>query len=110
MGLAMVGGLVAVLVLMLLPGAADAKGKGKKVGHTLNVMTRNLYLGADLSPALQATTLNGAIDAAGKIVTQVHATKFPSELIEGSVPSPNPWKSALPTDTSLVVRATRSRT
>jgi hypothetical protein len=78
MGLAMVGGLVAVLVLMLLPGAADAKGKGKKVGHTLNVMTRNLYLGADLNPALQASGIGGAVDAAYKIEQQVHATKFPT--------------------------------
>ncbi len=78
MGIAMVLGLVLALGLTLLPGAADAKGKGKKVGHQLNVMTRNIYLGADLSPALQATSLPGAIDAAGKIVTQVHATKFPS--------------------------------
>jgi endonuclease/exonuclease/phosphatase family metal-dependent hydrolase len=78
MGIAMVLGLVLALGLTLLPGAADAKGKGKKVGHTLNVMSRNLYLGADLSPALQATSLNGAIDAAGVIVKQVHATQFPS--------------------------------
>jgi Endonuclease/Exonuclease/phosphatase family. len=74
----MVGGLVAVLVLMLLPGAADAKGKGKKVGHTLNVMTRNLYLGADLTPALEASGVGGAVDAAAKIESQVHATKFPT--------------------------------
>jgi endonuclease/exonuclease/phosphatase family metal-dependent hydrolase len=78
MGLALVLGLIAALSLVLLPGAAEAKGKGKKVGHTLNVMTRNLYLGADLSPALQASSLNQAIDAAGVIVNQVHATKFPS--------------------------------
>ncbi len=78
MGIAMVLGLVLALGLALLPGAADAKGKGKKVGHQLNVMTRNLYLGADLSPALQSTTIGGAVDAAKVIEDQVHATKFPS--------------------------------
>ena len=71
-------GLVAVLALALLPGVADAKGKGKKKGHQLTVMTRNLYLGADLSPALNATSLGGAVDAGFQIEQQVHRTKFPT--------------------------------
>ncbi len=66
------------LSLTLLPGAADAKGKGNKGGHQLTVMTRNLYLGADLSPALNATTVDGAVNAAYQIEQQVHRTKFPS--------------------------------
>jgi hypothetical protein len=67
-------GLVSVLALCLMPGAASAASKGS----TLNVMSRNLYLGADLNPALQATNINAAIDAGGRIENQVHATKFPS--------------------------------
>ncbi len=78
LGPGLVLGLIAVLVLALLPGVADAKGKGKKKGHQLTVMTRNLYLGADLSPALNASTVNGAVDAAYQIEQQVHRTKFPS--------------------------------
>jgi hypothetical protein len=74
----LLGALIAALALALLPGVADAKGKGKKVGHTLNVMTRNLYLGADLGPALQATDIDGAVNAAYQIEQQVHNTKFPS--------------------------------
>jgi hypothetical protein len=62
----------------LLPGTADAKGQGKNSGHQLTVMSRNLYLGADLSPALNATTVDGAVNAAYQIEQQVHATKFPS--------------------------------
>jgi hypothetical protein len=75
-GLGLILGLIAVLGLTLLPGVADAKGKKK--GHQLTVMTRNLYLGADLSPALQATDVNGAVDAAFQIEQQVHRTQYPT--------------------------------
>jgi endonuclease/exonuclease/phosphatase family metal-dependent hydrolase len=88
MGVAMALGLICALGVTLLPGAADAAGKGKKVGHTLTAMSRNLYLGADLSPALQATSVNGAVDASYQIEQQVHATKFPSvraALLAGEV-------------------------
>jgi endonuclease/exonuclease/phosphatase family metal-dependent hydrolase len=77
-GLALAIGLVAALSLALLPGVADAKGKGKKGGHQLTVMSRNLYLGADLTPALQASGVDGAVNAAYEIEQQVHHTKFPS--------------------------------
>jgi hypothetical protein len=75
-GIAMVLGLLVALGLTLLPGTAAAKGKKK--GHQLTVMTRNLYLGADLSPALQAGSVNAAVDAAYQIEQQVHRTQFPS--------------------------------
>jgi endonuclease/exonuclease/phosphatase family metal-dependent hydrolase len=79
MGLGLLLGLIAALVLALLPAVADAaKGKGKKKGHQVTVMTRNLYLGADLSPVLNAPGINEAVDAGGQVVNQVHATRFPS--------------------------------
>jgi Endonuclease/Exonuclease/phosphatase family len=77
-GLGLLLGLVAVLVLALLPGVADAKPKKKGKGQQLTVMTRNLYLGADLGPALNASDVNGAVDAAYQIEQQVHRTQFPS--------------------------------
>jgi Endonuclease/Exonuclease/phosphatase family len=76
MGLALAVGLVAALCLTLLPGVADAKGN--KGSHQLTVMSRNLYLGADLSPALQSTSIDGAVNADFQIEQQVHRTKFPT--------------------------------
>ena len=76
-GLSLVLGLIAALCLALIPGGAEAAGKKAK-GTEVMVMTRNLYLGADLSPALQASTIDQTIDVGGQIVNQVHATKFPS--------------------------------
>jgi endonuclease/exonuclease/phosphatase family metal-dependent hydrolase len=88
--------IAAALMLMLLPGAATAnpggkvgpgriadlqggrpadhdRGKGKVVG----TMTRNLYLGADLGPALEAESLEGFVAATGQILREVTANDFP---------------------------------
>jgi endonuclease/exonuclease/phosphatase family metal-dependent hydrolase len=70
--------LIAALACLAFAGAAQAKaGKHQSKGATVSVMTRNLYLGADLSPALQSTSTSSFIEANGGIVRQVEATNFP---------------------------------
>jgi len=66
---------------LLLPAVAGAKqddhadnGHGKVVG----VMTRNLYLGADLAPAIGAPSLEAFVAANGKILRDVTANDFPT--------------------------------
>jgi len=66
---------VAALACMACAGIAQAKGKAK--GTTVNVMTRNLYLGADLTPALESKSQAEFFEANGAIVRQVEATNFP---------------------------------
>jgi endonuclease/exonuclease/phosphatase family metal-dependent hydrolase len=71
-------GLAAALALALLPttAVAKAKGQGSQV-KKVNVMTRNLYLGADLAPAISASGLTAFTDATGQILREVTANDFP---------------------------------
>src|SRR3954464_15576759 len=67
----------AVAALLLVPvAAADAKPA------PVTVMTRNLYLGADRGPGVNATTLQGLVDGAGQILNQVDANNFPARANE----------------------------
>jgi len=68
--------LAATLALALLPTAALAKGHGSKATE-VSVMTRNLYLGADLGPAISASGLTAFTDATGQILREVTANDFP---------------------------------
>ncbi len=70
---------MATLLLGMLPGA-QAKRPGephKEKGKVVNVMTRNLYLGADLRPAITAPSLSAFVDANGQILRDVTANAFP---------------------------------
>jgi endonuclease/exonuclease/phosphatase family metal-dependent hydrolase len=66
--------LAATAILATAPGA-DAKPKKK--GQVVKVMTRNLFLGADLGPALGSSGPGEFIVANGEILREVTETDFP---------------------------------
>jgi hypothetical protein len=87
--------LIGALALSLLPSLAAAKradgqrhGRGKEV----TVMTRNLYLGADLSPAIGAPSLEAFVAANGQILREVTANDFPTRAkgLAGEILSQRP--------------------
>lgn len=73
----LLGALVAALAGSVFASAAEAKKRGKNV----TVMSRNVYLGADLSPALTADSIPEAIDGAGEIYNEIERTNFPERAV-----------------------------
>ena len=67
--------LIAVVALAGLLTAQPAAAKKKAV--KVDVMTRNIFLGADLSPALEANNPNQFVEANGEILREVDLTDFP---------------------------------
>jgi endonuclease/exonuclease/phosphatase family metal-dependent hydrolase len=72
---------IALIFALLVPTWAAAKQKaihdhGK--GKVVNTMTRNLYLGADLTPAIEAESLEEFVEANGRILREVTANDFPT--------------------------------
>jgi endonuclease/exonuclease/phosphatase family metal-dependent hydrolase len=74
--LALLAAAATCLACLACVGLADAKVQKSK-GSIVNVMTRNLYLGADLGPALASKTQAEFFEANGAIYRQVEATNFP---------------------------------
>jgi endonuclease/exonuclease/phosphatase family metal-dependent hydrolase len=66
------------IAAMVAPGAAEAQ-KGKR--PTVTVMTRNVFLGADLSPAIGAPGIPEAIDGAGQIWNEMQSTRFAERAV-----------------------------
>jgi endonuclease/exonuclease/phosphatase family metal-dependent hydrolase len=74
---ALLGAALLALVL-LLAGHATAKPKTPKAKPTeVKVMTRNIYLGADLTPAIEAKGVSQFTEATGQILREVTANDFP---------------------------------
>ena len=67
----------AAAAVLCSPAAAQAAAKAP----TVTVMTRNLFLGADLSPAINAPTIAEAIDGAGTVWNELQSTKFAERVI-----------------------------
>jgi endonuclease/exonuclease/phosphatase family metal-dependent hydrolase len=74
--------IAAILALVLLVPTAAAKPDGDRgdrgKGKVVNTMTRNLYLGANLTPAIAAPDLPSFIAANGQILREVTANDFPT--------------------------------
>lgn len=64
------------MTALLVPAVGSAAKSKKKKDPEITVMTRNLYLGADLGPAINASNTCEAIDAGGDILNEVDATNF----------------------------------
>lgn len=68
---------VAMGALAVPAGASAAKDDKEKV----TVMSRNLYLGADLNPAVGAPSLEAAVDGAGVVYNQLVRTDYPQRAV-----------------------------
>jgi endonuclease/exonuclease/phosphatase family metal-dependent hydrolase len=55
----------------------ESAAPGRHTGQIARVMTRNLYLGADLTPVIGATDLASLVASGGAVLRQVTATNFP---------------------------------
>ena len=65
------------LIATLLVGLIGAAAAGAKRSDRVRVMTRNVYLGADLGPGISATSPEQFFTANGGILRQVTRTNFP---------------------------------
>jgi endonuclease/exonuclease/phosphatase family metal-dependent hydrolase len=71
-------GAALLALALIVAGNATAKPKAAAPKPTdVKVMTRNIYLGADLTPAIEAKGVGAFTEATGEILRQVTANDFP---------------------------------
>ncbi len=104
---------LAALTLAVAPAMAQAS--------KVRVMTRNLFLGADLGPGTSATSIQQLVDAAGQILHQVDQNNFRTraQVLAREILNQNPhlvglqevalWRKAPCTDNPLDFTATQVR-
>ena len=83
--IALVLALVSGLSLVQLSGLADANSKAKKAGHQLTVMTRNLYLGADIQRPLEAVAAVPPTDPLYQqkvVIALANANAFTRDIVD----------------------------
>ncbi|MBT2540693.1 endonuclease/exonuclease/phosphatase family protein [Streptomyces sp. ISL-44] len=95
-------------LLLLTPGSLSAASAAAQPTDQLRVITRNLYLGADLAPVLAATSPQTLVAAVTTVYANVQATNFPerAEALADEIADGNPhlvglqeavlWRSQTP--------------
>ncbi|MQA99886.1 MAG: hypothetical protein GEU78_06275 [Actinobacteria bacterium] len=78
-GAARIATLICVVAMALTGPAASTAGAANP--RPVKVMTRNLYLGADLTPAITATSLPEFLAANAHIFSVVQQTNFPERAV-----------------------------
>ena len=108
----------ALLLLVLVAPALALAGEDGRNDRAVTVMTRNLYFGADLTPAIAATTIPQLIAAATHVFGVVEASNIPAraEAIAAEIATARPdlvglqevvlWRSQFPPDFAPVPDAT----
>jgi hypothetical protein len=77
-----VGAVIAAVLTVALISPPEGVAKKKKAKNAkVTVMTRNVYLGADLGPAIGAASIPEAIQGAGEIYNEIERTNFPERAI-----------------------------
>jgi endonuclease/exonuclease/phosphatase family metal-dependent hydrolase len=69
--------LLGAVAALAMPAVADAKNRAPEI----TVMTRNVFLGADLAPAINAAGIPQAIDGAGTIWNEMQSTRFADRAV-----------------------------
>jgi endonuclease/exonuclease/phosphatase family metal-dependent hydrolase len=109
---------ILLAAVLILSWALAVPASAAPPPATLKVMSRNLYLGADLAPILAAGTQQELVAAATQVYAQVQATNFPerAQALAQEIAQSDPhvvglqevtlWRSQTPADFNPTPNAT----